>query len=49
MFGVWCLVFGVCVCVCVCGLFTYAISVSIICVSQEEASQQMNNLQANTF
>ena len=47
-------VFGVCVCVCVCVLFTYIISISVICVSQEETSliasnQQMNNLQVNTF
>ena len=39
---------------CVCVLFTYTISISIICVSQEEPSliasnQQMNNLQVNTF
>ena len=40
--------FGVCV------LFTYTNSIGIICVSQEEpsliaSSQQMNNLQPNTF
>ena len=53
MFSVWfCVIYDyVCVCVCVCVLllFIYAISVCIICVSQEVPSLAASNQQIYDF